>query len=778
MTDNKDKVDQLSEKLGLLFRKHNEFLREINDLKFEISRLKNSERKAERPVADIYVDLNKEEPFTNNKVVQEPVVNKTTKPTGQPVTKPKSKIELEKLIGENLINKIGIAITIIGVAIGAKYSIENELISPLTRIILGYLTGIGLLGFGIKLKKNYENYSAVLVGGAIAIMYFITYFAYSFYGLIPQILAFVLMVVFTAFSIVAAINYNKQVIAHIGLVGAYAVPFLLSEGSGQVAILFTYMTIINIGILVIAFKRCWKQLYYSSFVLSWLIFSSWYVASYQMEQHLLVSLIFLTLFFVIFYLIFLAYKLLEKEKFVKSDVMLLLANSFLFYGLGYVILSSHEIGVQLLGLFTLCNAIIHFIVSVIVYRQKLIEKKLLYLISGLVLCFITITVPVQLEGSWVTLLWVAEATLLFWLGKRKNIPVYEKLAFPLMILAFFSLIQDWNVVDNNYTYDYLKSYYKPFFNVNFLSSLLFVAAFGFINILNYKQQTSIWKSKMLSNFFSVFIPGVLIFTLYYIFRMEISYYWEQRYAIYYLEFSLDGLDFNSTKRFDLVRFKSIWLINYSLFFVSILSLANYIKIKHERLGGISIILTLFALIIFLFKGLYILGQLRDSYLSQTVTAYDSIGVFNIGVRYISFLFVALALFVFYKCLRQSFIKLDFRKTYDCILHVTILWIASSELINWMDIAESEQSYKLGLSILWGVYSLLLIVLGIWKKRQYLRIAAIVLFGVTLAKLFLYDISHLDTISKTIVFVSLGVLMLIISFLYNKYKYMISDDTEI
>ena len=83
------------------------------------------------------------------------------------------------------------------------------------------------------------------------------------------------MVVFTSFTIVAAINYNRQVIAHIGLVGAYAVPFLLSDGSGQVAVLFSYMAIINSGILVIAFKKYWKALYYVSFILTWLIFLGW-----------------------------------------------------------------------------------------------------------------------------------------------------------------------------------------------------------------------------------------------------------------------------------------------------------------------------------------------------------------------------------------------------------------------------------------------------------------------------------------------------------------------
>lgn len=57
----------------------------------------------------------------------------------------------------------------------------------------------------------------------------------------------------------------------------------------------------------------------------------------------------------------------------------------------------------------------------------------------------------------------------------------------------------------------------------------------------------------------------------------------------------------------------------------------------------------------------------------------------------------------------------------------------------------------------------------------MRVGAIVLFGITLIKLFFYDISHLNTIAKTIVFVSLGVLLLIISFLYTKYKYLISED---
>jgi hypothetical protein len=347
MQDHNESVQQLLIRLELLSKKQDQFAEEINDLRFQIKMLKASksidtveellEKKEPIIVSERISDIPKE---AIKPEVFQPKVEVET-PNRMPANRPKSspgKTDLEKFIGENLLNKIGIIITVIGVSIGVKYSIEHELISPLMRIILGYLSGIALLGFGIKLKKKYENYSAVLVSGAIAIMYFITYSAHSFYGLIPQIPAFILMVVFTVFGVVTAIHYNRQVIAHIGLVGAYAVPFLLSSNSGNAAVLFSYMTIINIGILVISYKKYWKGLYGSSFGFTWLIYFSWYFSEYTTDRYFGLALLFLSIFFVIFYTIFLAYKVVKKEAYTGIDIVLLLLNTFFFYVLGYFIL--------------------------------------------------------------------------------------------------------------------------------------------------------------------------------------------------------------------------------------------------------------------------------------------------------------------------------------------------------------------------------------------------------------------------------------------------------
>ncbi|MFD1061719.1 DUF2339 domain-containing protein [Winogradskyella litorisediminis] len=802
MANNQDIILKLIEKLEHLYKKQADFTSEIDRLKEELYRLKTSgirektqtsiipeseklTEQIETPDSEIktpeiieQIETPKVEIEPESIVEEIKEVTKAEKPSySEPIRQkpPKSKSNLEKFVGENLLNKIGIVITVIGVAIGAKYSIENDLISPLTRIILGYLSAIALLGFGIRLKKNYESYSAVLVSGATVILYFITFFAYSFYDLIPQVFAFALMVLFTIFTVVAAINYNRQIISHLGLVGAYAVPFLLSNDSGRVEILFSYIAIINVGILITSFKKYWKSLYYSAFCFTWLIFSSWFIFDYETDMHFALGLSFLTLFFIIFYVTFLAYKMVKKETYGFGDIILLLANSFIFYSFGYAILSISKIGEDYLGLFTLGNAIIHFIVATLIYKQKLGDKGLFYLASGLVLVFITIAIPVQLDGNWVTLLWSALAALLFWIGRSKSVPVYEKLSYPLMFLAFFSLLQDWSMTYGSYFYS-SKEIHLPLLNINFLSSILFILSIAFVVYIGQKKiykpalNNGFWKTIM--NFA---IPSILLFSVYMAFRLELADYFNQLVAKSKLNFEGGILSNRTIRDYDLNDFKSIWIINYSLLFVSLLFIFNSKFIKNQTLKFVTLGLTVLSVFVFLVQGLYSISELRESYLNPS--EYYNSGMFYILIRYISFLFLALGLYTCYRFIKEKSTTLGFKISYDLLLHISIVWVLSSELIHWMDMGNSEQSYKLGLSILWGVYSFLLIAFGIWKNKKYLRIGGIGLFGITLLKLFFYDIVHLNTISKTIVFVSLGILLLVISFLYNKYKHLIIDEVK-
>ena len=344
-----------------------------------------------------------------------------------------------------------------------------------------------------------------------------------------------------------------------------------------------------------------------------------------------------------------------------------------------------------------------------------------------------------------------------------------------MVLAFFSILQDWESTYQVFLYQDDETLITPVWNIHFLSSLLFAGLFGFITKLNFDLYDP-EKGTFLRLFNTFWIPAIFLFSLYYGIRLEIENYWNILYVD--SKIPIEGTyGISNLKNYDLNSFKVVWVLIYSLFFVSLLSVINLNRLRHKTLSYILLVLSCMTILAFLVQGLYELSELRESYLEQSLDDNYNKTMWQIIIRYLALMVVAATLYLsnLYFTYWPKIKKL--KRLFYSFLHLSILWILSSELIHWLDIADVKNTYKLGLSILWGLYSFYLIIFGIWKKSKFLRVTAIVLFSITLIKLFFYDISHLNTISKTIVFVSLGVLLLITSFLYHKYKLKISDEED-
>jgi uncharacterized membrane protein len=697
-------------------------------------------------------------------------------PEVKPPSTPRVKLNWEKIIGENLINKVGILIMVLGVGIGAKYAIDNDLISPALRILLGYVVGAALLFLAIRLKQKFTNFSAVLLSGSMAIFYFITFLAYDLYDLIPQVGAFAVMVAFTGFTVVAALHYSRPIIAHLGLVGAYAVPFLLSNDTGNAAILFSYTALINAGILIISYQKYWKSLTYVAFGFTWLIFLSWYFSRYTHAETLALGLNFSVVFFTLFYTILLAYKLRKKEVFQAGDVVLILLNSFIFYALGFDMLNEHAFGKEFLGLFTLANAVVHFGVGLMIYRQQLADRNLFYLVLGLVLVFITMAIPVQLDGNWVTLLWAGEAVVLFTIGRKQKVGFYEMGSITLMGLALLSLFHDWQIYGSYYEKGGDFSF-PAVFNVHFLTSILAAGAFGGLVWIQSRhtpsEQIVKWGLEVL---LKGFLPIAMLLVLYLGIRLEIFQYFHQLYinSMVVIE---EGEYAPRYFLYDYKRLSAIWILLYSLVFVAGIRWVLKRRKVAESAHPLLLLLQGVVLIVFMLQGLLELSELREAYLSGTNADIFHRWAYYLPIRYLSLTLALGTLWMIWKdaSLLDKWVGARAKTMAILFVHLIIWWILSSELIHWLDIGGYSSNYKLGLSILWGIYSLGMVALGIAQKNKPVRIAAIGLFGFTLLKLFFYDIAHLNTIAKTIVFVLLGALLLIISFLYNKYK--IEDEKE-
>jgi uncharacterized membrane protein len=72
------------------------------------------------------------------------------------------------------------------------------------------------------------------------------------------------------------------------------------------------------------------------------------------------------------------------------------------------------------------------------------------------------------------------------------------------------------------------------------------------------------------------------------------------------------------------------------------------------------------------------------------------------------------------------------------------------------------------SIAWGLYSLLLLGLGIWRGMKGLRVASLVFLMVTVGKAFLYDLSQLQGIYRVLSFLGLGTALILVSLLYQRF----------
>ncbi len=77
--------------------------------------------------------------------------------------------------------------------------------------------------------------------------------------------------------------------------------------------------------------------------------------------------------------------------------------------------------------------------------------------------------------------------------------------------------------------------------------------------------------------------------------------------------------------------------------------------------------------------------------------------------------------------------------------------------------------QLSLSAVWLLYSLILMFLGFWRSLRSIRVIAFVLFGFTILKIFIYDLSYLETLYRIFSFIGLGLILLAVSYAYQRYK---------
>jgi uncharacterized membrane protein len=72
------------------------------------------------------------------------------------------------------------------------------------------------------------------------------------------------------------------------------------------------------------------------------------------------------------------------------------------------------------------------------------------------------------------------------------------------------------------------------------------------------------------------------------------------------------------------------------------------------------------------------------------------------------------------------------------------------------------------SIAWALFAFALLLIGMRQKTRWVRYSGVALLVVTLAKLFLHDLSSLNQLYRIGAFIGVAIILIVASFVYQRF----------
>lgn len=378
---------------------------------------------------------------------------------------PQATESLETVIGQKWVGWIAVLLIFCAAAFFLKYAFENRWIGELGRVTIGVAVGLAMAWGGLERhRKGWRYLAQILTGGGITILYLSVYGAFGYYHLLGARAAFVALVILVAEAHLLALSYNARAVAVMALVGGFLVPVLLSTGRDQYAVLFTYMGILDLGVLAVVMVRRWPWIGSLAYVATQCLFWLWYGEHYHPEKRAAV-VVFQAAILLLFLLADLAPHL-RRQAAGLEECIRLTVNPFVFYAICYFLLNDdhHEWMAPL----ALALAILYGAMARAELALRPSDRRFLLITVGTALTFVTLAIPVQLESNWITIGWGVEALVLLWASFEAAAPrlrVLSGLVFTGAILRFLSVDTPWEY----------RAAFTPVFNRYFLGMLALAA---------------------------------------------------------------------------------------------------------------------------------------------------------------------------------------------------------------------------------------------------------------------------------------------------------------
>lgn len=372
---------------------------------------------------------------------------------------------LRRLVGGNIVAKIGVVILFFGVGFLLKFAYDRGMLPLQLRLAGVAAFGVAMLLAGWRLQDTRRLYGLILQGGGIGLLYLDVFFALRIYGLIDVVTGFAAFMTLGVAATLLAVRQDAKILAVLGLTGAFLAPVLAGAETGNHVLLFSYYTLLNGFILTISWFKAWRDLNLIGFIFTFAVGLLWGASNYRPDLFASVEP-----FVLIFFAMYLVIPILFAQR--QPPELKGLVDGTLVFGtpLATAFMQSGLVKDMPYGLAWSagCASFLYAILAGTTIRREGM-RMLGETYIALSIVFLTLAIFFALDAYPTFALWTLEGAALVWVGLRQRRLLARLFGLALQLAGTFYFVIRYP--------DY--RFANPWFN-DFVLGCAIVAAAGFI----------------------------------------------------------------------------------------------------------------------------------------------------------------------------------------------------------------------------------------------------------------------------------------------------------
>lgn len=669
----------------------------------------------------------------------------------------------EAYVVSYLITLLGTVILGLGLTFYVKFTLSQEVFNVTGKVIIGISSSALLIAIGHIFHKRSKVFSSILLGGALAVLYYtfaLTYYQYQLMGDLPTL---AIMAVVTSFAIGLSLAYRQQMLAFLALAAAFTAPFMVNFSPENYIVLFSYILVIDLGVLVLAFFRKWTLLYVITNIFTVAFYALWMINALQENESMPFpgSFIYLSSFYLIFVLVHITWKVRTSTPFLPIELTFVISNTLLYYTGGYILLNTISSAYD--GLFTALIALVNFIFLFVLHLRQKAHYSLKYAFFGLAVIFLVLIPPIELVGRSITLIWSFQIVLLLWVAQKIDVVVMRLGALSVSIILAVSLgIDMWNMYVETSS---LSDPMPLFLNIGFITNLAGTVGFTINMLLLNREQHTYFipfvKVNALKGFF-----GMMALAAFYL-----TFYLELRYHL-----------LQSLKAENIIR---LYINIYNTGLIALAASAVLFK-RIKALGWVSLLLGGVAVVTYLLYFHYLFIDVRNDYLTGNLVTLAQYRMHYLIIAL--FVYILACIHTGARAIWHNTGKLQASRFIVYVLLVVVLSSEADHIFviqryheGLMPSAIAEEVHKLIYTILWSALASVTTIGGMLAHRKNWRNLGYVFFVGIAGKLLFYDLPAIEPNQQVIAFITVGGSIVITTLIYHilqpRLNKAVKDETE-